>query len=330
MKLYKVGDTITFGLNRPSKWNKKGKMDKYLGQTFTISNIYYFIEGDDKYDFRNGTFRIYNPLDKRTIDSGLWQFHLSDIKESNTINFPKFDFNIFKPEIQSKVKQLITEIFKTNNKMNTQQRKQAIYNTANALCNANNTFSNLELKDELRKQFPNEVWNQMDISVEMMDLADLGHFDYTHNGTYRTYFAVPSLQGVASNTSTVNQSMTAQLIAKAQTTTTTVASTKPLIAAKTTPTTKPLVAAKTTPTTKRIGRNKALEIIQNTNGKFFSVRFEKKNGEDRLMGVQYVKGTKPDPLGYVLLKDLRAKKTKSVNLQTLSEIKTNNILYKIK
>lgn len=200
--------------------------------------------------------------------------------------------------------------------MNNQQRKQAIHDTANALCNAQNQFTNLELKNELRKKFPNEVWNQMDISIEMMDLADNeGHFNYTHNGTYRVYTATPSLQG--SQTVNNSKSITAQLIAKAQ-------ATNPSLPQTTQPKIKVPV------TTKRIGRTKALDIIQNTNGKFFSVKFAKKNGDERLMGVQYVKGTKPDPLGYVRLKELKTQITKSVNLQTLSEIKTNNTLYKVK
>lgn len=200
--------------------------------------------------------------------------------------------------------------------MNNQQRRQAIHDAANALCNAQNQFTNLELKNELRKNFPNEIWNQMDISVEMMDLADGGgYFDYTHNGSYRTYFATPSLQGSQIQTNS-NPSMTAQLIAKAQATITQAIVKQPKI--------------KVPVATKRIGRNKALEIIQNTNGKFFSVKFAKKNGDERLMGVQYVKGTKADPLGYVRLKELKTQITKSVNLQTLSEIKTNNTLYKVK
>jgi len=206
--------------------------------------------------------------------------------------------------------------------MNNQQRRQAIHDTANALCNAQNQFTNLELKNELRKNYPNEVWNQMDISIEMMDLADTsGYFDYTHNGNYRTYFATPSLQGSQAQTNS-NPSMTAQLIAKAQSQPITTKAQSQLVIKQ------PKI--KVPVVTKRIGRNKALQIIQETNGKFFSVKFEKKNGDERLMGVQYVKGTKPDPLGYVRLKELKTQITKSVNLQTLSEIKANNTLYKVK
>lgn len=200
--------------------------------------------------------------------------------------------------------------------MNNAQKEKTILQTAKALCNANNTFSTLELKNELRKKYPNEIWNQIDVSMIMMDLADQGEFDFTSNGTYRTYFAVPSLQGKQKQSQP--QNIVQQLINSALGTT-----------KQPTGTTKqPTVDVKIP--TKRIGRNKALEIIQNTKGKFFSVRFEKKNGEDRLMGVQYIKGTKPDPLGYVLLRDIKANKSKSVNLQTLSEIKTNGTLYKVK
>jgi hypothetical protein len=308
MRKYKVGDTITFGYNRPMKWNKKGHMDKFLGKTVEIIYINYVGNKGD------GTFRFRN-------DDAYWQFWLHEIEESNitTLKFEELE-----PETQEHVKQIINEIFgikQTNINMNNQQRKQAIHDTANALCNAQNQFTNLELKNELRKNYPNEVWNQMDISIEMMDLADNeGHFNYTHNGSYRTYTATPSLQGSQAQTNS-NPSMTAQLIAKAQSTNQPLKNQGKI---STAPKIKPPVS------TKRIGRNKALEIIQNTNGKFFSVKFVKKNGDERLMGVQYIKGTKADPLGYVRLKDLKTQITKSVNLQTLSEIKTNNTLYKVK
>lgn len=308
MRNYKIGDKVTFGYNRPMKWNKKGQMDKFLGKTVEITSIYHVGNKGD------GTFRF------RNDDTAYWQFWLHEIEESN-ISILKFDE--LEPETQEHVKQIINEIFgikQTNINMNNLQRRQAIHDTANALCNAQNQFTNLELKNELRKNFPNEVWNQMDISVEMMDLADGGgYFDYTHNGSYRTYFATPSLQGSQAQTNS-NPSMTQQLIAKAQSQPTSIPNVTNV---------KP-VKVKTPVATKRIGRNKALDIIQNTNGKFFSVKFAKKNGDERLMGVQYVKGTKPDPLGYVRLKELKTQITKSVNLQTLSEIKTNNTLYKVK
>lgn len=304
---YKVGDQIRFGRTRPKWWSKNGSMDKFLGQTVIIKSIYWVPA------MNSGTFQFYDGDDYK-------QFWLHEIEESNTVYLNLEDL---KPEALTRIKQIINDIFGNKqliNKMNTQQKTQAILDVANALCNAQNQFTNLELKNELRKKYPNEVWNQLEVSQEMMDLADQGNFDYTHNGVYRTYHATPSLQGSQAQTNS-NQSMVSQLITKAQTTN------SPLqhqgTISKTPTITKPQMV------TKRIGRKKALEIIQNTNGKFFSVRFEKKNGEDRLMGVQYVKGTKSDPLGYVLLRDIKAKKAKSVNLQTLSEIKTNNTLYKV-
>jgi len=199
--------------------------------------------------------------------------------------------------------------------MNIQQRKQAVHDMANELCSAQNQFTNLELKNKLRKKFPNEIWNQTDISAIMINLSDEdGYFDYIYNGSHRIYFASPSLCDSQAQINS-NPPIIAQLIADMQ--------------SISIPNAKP-VKVKTPLTTKRIGRNKALEIIQNTKGKFFSVKFTKKNSDKRLMGVQYAKCTKADPLGYVRLKELKTQVTKSINLQTLSEIKANNILYKIK
>ena len=186
-----------------------------------------------------------------------------------------------------------------------------LHAAANALCNAQNQFTTLELKNELRKKYPNEIWNQMDVSLEMINLEQQGHFTYTDNGNFRTYYANPSLQGTQTASTTSVQTKTNKLIQRAMQTQT------------------PMQTS-STPSIKRIGRTKALEIIENTNGKFFSVRFIKQNGDERLMACQYVKGTKRSPLGYVLLKDIKAGKSKSVNLQTLSEVKTNNTIYKVK
>lgn len=302
---YKIGDQITFGRTRPKWWSKDGSMDKFLGQTVTIESIYWVPV------MNSGTFTFKN--------SNLKQFWLHEIEESH--KFPQIKFEDLNIETKRRINEITNELFGNKqliNKMNKQQKTQVIHDVANALCNAQNQFTTLELKNELRKKYPNEIWNQQEISIEMMDLADQGHFDFYHNGVYRTYSATPSLQGSQAQTTTSNPSMVSQLITKAQTT-------NSVVILK--PQKQPKVTIK--PIIKRIGRKKALEIIQNTNGKFFSVRFEKKNGEDRLMGVQYVKGTKPDPLGYVLLRDLKEGKSKSVNLQTLSEIKTNNILYKV-
>lgn len=79
----------------------------------------------------------------------------------------------------------------------------------------------------------------------------------------------------------------------------------------------------------QIGKKKALELIKGSKGRFFSVTFKKKEGEIRTLNVRYLK-QQPNELGYVLLLDMKDKTPKNVNLQTLSQLKINNQILKIK
>jgi hypothetical protein len=162
---------------------------------------------------------------------------------------------------------------------------------ANYLLKANNTVTTLEIKVELRNRWNKDVWNQSYVSSIMQDLANKGKFNYTDNGTYRVYSHV-------SKTISKSKSKSKSI---------------PI----------PAVPNKR----QRISKTKAIELLNNTKGRFFGVTFTKKDGTERSMRCRVEGNLKISPLGYATLKDVSEDKPKSVNLQTLSEIRLNKITY---
>jgi hypothetical protein len=71
-------------------------------------------------------------------------------------------------------------------KMNNMTQKDMVMDVATNLCKANNTATTLEIKIQLRKQYPGS-WYQTEISSLMVDLAEDGEFDYIDNGIHRIY-----------------------------------------------------------------------------------------------------------------------------------------------
>jgi len=180
-------------------------------------------------------------------------------------------------------------------------KQEKVLKVAKELCKANNTVTTLEIKNELRRRYSTNKWNQSDISNLMSDFQKDGKFTFTDNGTFRIY----SLPG-----STVSPQLSA---------TVKVSKTK----------VRPVV------TTQRISKTKALEVIENSNGRFFTVSFTKKDGKNRVLNGQYTSDMGKSPLGYVLVRDITAvrrkdvKTIKNVNLQTLEWIKSGNTIYKV-
>lgn len=73
--------------------------------------------------------------------------------------------------------------------------KDAVLTVAKQLAKANNTVTTLEIKLELRRDYPYYYWTQQVVSNYMDQLAGDGIFTYTDNGTYRTYsLASPTFQ----------------------------------------------------------------------------------------------------------------------------------------
>lgn len=76
---------------------------------------------------------------------------------------------------------------KHKNKKAMKAMKDAVLATAKSLAKANNTVTTLEIKNELRRDYPYYFWTQDIVSNFMDQLAGDGLFNYTDNGTYRTY-----------------------------------------------------------------------------------------------------------------------------------------------
>ena len=86
---------------------------------------------------------------------------------------------------------------------------------------------------------------------------------------------------------------------------------------------------------KRITVTKALELMKNNKGRFFTAKFKNKSDEERVINGQYLSGQSPSELGYVKVREtskLRAgeKAVRNINLQTLFEMKISGEVYVIK
>lgn len=82
--------------------------------------------------------------------------------------------------------------------------------------------------------------------------------------------------------------------------------------------------------TQKVSRTKALELIQKNGGRFFDVTFTKKDGTTREMKCRIEKhNTKPTNFGYLLVLDVEDNTPKSLNLQTVSELRMNKNVYKV-
>lgn len=187
----------------------------------------------------------------------------------------------------------VTDVVKVNN-VSGLNETQKLEKVVNDLLVANNTCTTLEVKTELRRQYPKNNWTQSLVSDSMKDLATQGKLQYTDNGTYRVY----SLVTKSTNNKTKDMTKTTQTKSVANTT-----------------------------KKQRISRTKAISLISGTNGRFFGVTFTKKDGSIRRMKCKIEKDTKPTQLGYLNVTDVKENTIKSMNLQTLSEIRMDKKVY---
>ena len=170
------------------------------------------------------------------------------------------------------------------------------------LLKANNTVTTLEVKNQLRKDFPFTQWNQSDVSQAMDHLSHIGELNYTDNGTFRVYSGVPKVNVVSTNTPQ------GQVLPNVT-----------------------IVKVKPSLTKKSIGKNEALKVMLDTNGKFFGATFIKKDGTERKMTCRIESTTTaPDNLGYLQVIDVNEGVPKKLNMQTVLEIRSNNTVYKVK
>lgn len=81
-----------------------------------------------------------------------------------------------------------SELLTTNkNQATMKAMKDAVLTVAKGLLKANNTVTTLEVKTELRRDYPYYYWTQDIVSKYMSQLAGDGIFDFKDNGTYRIY-----------------------------------------------------------------------------------------------------------------------------------------------
>lgn len=93
---------------------------------------------------------------------------------------------------------------------NMKAMKDAVLKVAQDLAKAKNTVTTLEIKVELRRDYPYYFWDQKVVSLYMDQLAGDGVFTYTDNGTYRTY----SLVGIKPVSVPVTKSLNTIIITK--------------------------------------------------------------------------------------------------------------------
>lgn len=212
----------------------------------------------------------------------------------------------------------IEEIKAITTKVQTMKNvNQAVYKTAKTLLKANNTVTTLEVKTQLRKDYPTYHWIQntkgqvTGVSEIMDSFAKKGKFTYKDNGTYRIY-SFPK-----SKTSTKVASKTATKSAKSTKT-------------KSTSTKNPNHNVRT------ISRLKAHDLMSNNGGRFFTATFTKKDGTERVMSCTYLKDQTGSVLGYIKVKDTNlCKKTpgsciRNVNLQTLTKLSIGGKNYNVR
>ncbi len=91
------------------------------------------------------------------------------------------------------------------------QQKDAVLAVAKRLAKANNTVTTLEIKTELRRDYPYYYWTQQAVSDYMAQFAGDGIFTYTDNGTYRIY-SLASPTSVAATAGPVSTKVSSKLI----------------------------------------------------------------------------------------------------------------------
>lgn len=220
------GDVVTLPSTRPSHWNKKGEMDKFLGKQVEITSTYtmgvglqrlYFV-GCESWMFLNTdigykppyatalAFRPYTlPVDKifKAVEAQMpppaWKPEIGKLVHT----FRPFKvyrdhgngwFDICDDNgncLTASTKELHKHFYETLNKDYIMKAmKDAVLKVARDLAKANNTVTTLEIKNELRRDYPYYYWDQQTVSDFMSQLSGDGIFNYTDNGTFRTYSLV--------------------------------------------------------------------------------------------------------------------------------------------
>lgn len=298
---FKVGDKAEITQNTSSHQYPDGRIVKITD----ISSNYCYAEGLDNYNDKNGRWYVKH-----------------------------VDMKLVKPQIK------IKSMKKANvTSMTVAERKAAVLKVAQDLCVPNNTVTTLELKLELRNRWPNIEWNKYysgsipGVSDLFHELVQEGRFkSVDDNGTFQTYAdtsrPTPTKEALKKVPVYTKQTKTVYTALSTASTPTSIAAPKPK---KDSTADKAIVSAPV----QRISRKKALQLMQDNKGRFFTVVFKKKDGTTRTMNAQYMKDQDQSVLGYVKVREASKLKTdpadsvRQINLQTLSQVKIGGSLYKI-
>lgn len=222
------------------------------------------------------------------------------------------------------IRETDTELFKSKIQINMLQQanqmiKTAVQITADKLLATNGTTTTLDVKNQLRIDFPFFYWvqnsepNVKGVSEWMDELANDGCYAYSFDGHHRTYVALKPLTG----------SPVAVIAVGTPNSTGTTAKTKGKI----------LVSSGTST---GISKNKAEDLIKNSKGHFFTAVVIKDHGKGdrRVMNCQLVKNPKKVAPGCLLVRETSKLKTgakpfRNLNIQELLELRIGGTNYKV-
>jgi len=201
-------------------------------------------------------------------------------------------------------------------------KEQAVRDTIKKICHPNNTFTTVELKQELIKDYPAFRWTQKDVSsTEINVVSDMIRDNeltpVADNGTYRTY----------SLTINIVNAMKAKAKTKVPATATVAASPANTVTKTVKQPTQKVVG-------KKISRTKAYDIMKETKGRFFTACFASKKDDERVINCQFIKDQNP-LLGYVKVRETSKLKTspndaiRQINLNTLKWIRVSGETLKV-
>ncbi len=80
---------------------------------------------------------------------------------------------------------------------------------------------------------------------------------------------------------------------------------------------------------KTINKTKAVELIEGSKGRFFTVTFLKKNNTERTINANFKKGAK-SPLGYLNVYSIADKGYRNINAQTIRAVVINGDTYNVR
>lgn len=183
-------------------------------------------------------------------------------------------------------------------------RKGLVFKTAQDLLLPNNKTTTLEIKTQLRLTNPEYYWDQSFVSTCMDEFSATGVFNYVNMGSYRTYSdPKKSVKNPTKNVTT--KTVTVKVSVKPS-------------------------------KTSKVSKTKALDLMQNSKGKFFTVTFNKKgDGTVRTLNCQYMAGQKitgniikVKEASLLLKKDPNP--MRSFDLNTLKKLSISGQVYNIK